>query len=89
MCWYARGKGTPQDYVQAALWYRKAAEQADADAQIELGMLYYEGHGVPQDYAQTAYWFRKSAEQGDDNAQLPSGICTATAMACPKTTRKR
>src|SRR5277367_6141684 len=30
---YANGQGVPQDYAQAVVWYRKAAEQGDADAQ--------------------------------------------------------
>jgi len=33
---YIDGQGVPQDYTQAAQWYRKAAEQGDATAQ---GML--------------------------------------------------
>jgi TPR repeat protein len=55
------GQGVPQDYAQAALWYRKAAEQGDADAQYDLGTWYEEGlnKGVLQDDAQTAFWRRK------------------------------
>src|ERR1035437_8146301 len=34
---YAKGEGVPQDYAQAAVWYRKAAEQGDAKAQYSLG----------------------------------------------------
>ena len=37
---YAYGHGVPQDYTQAAAWYRKAADLGDADAQRELGDLY-------------------------------------------------
>lgn len=35
---YEQGKGVPQDYAQAAAWYRKAAEQGDATAQYYLGV---------------------------------------------------
>ncbi|HEY2858774.1 MAG TPA: SEL1-like repeat protein, partial [Terracidiphilus sp.] len=31
--WY--GEGAPQDYVQAANWFRKAAEQGYAEAQYD------------------------------------------------------
>ena len=34
---YYNGQGVPQDYEQAVAWYRKAAEQGDADAQFSLG----------------------------------------------------
>jgi TPR repeat protein len=43
---YEHGKGVPQDYAQAAAWYRKAAEQGDATAEWLLGGLYDLGHGV-------------------------------------------
>jgi len=46
----------PQDYAQAALWYRKAAEQGVADAQCRLGAWYGTGQGVPQDYAEAYFW---------------------------------
>jgi TPR repeat protein len=31
-------------------WYRKAADQGFATAQLHLGGMYFLGHGVPQDY---------------------------------------
>jgi TPR repeat protein len=42
----------PKDYAQAAVWYRKAAEQGKALAQNNLAFQYAAGHGVPQDFAQ-------------------------------------
>lgn len=50
------------------------AEQGNAEAQVNLGILYHEGRGVPQDYAQAAMWYRKAAEQGNADAQLSLGI---------------
>jgi TPR repeat protein len=66
---YETGKGVPQDYAQAVLWYRKAAEQNLAIAQYRLGVLYANGVGVPLDKAQSAEWFQKAAEQGYVYAQ--------------------
>ncbi len=37
------GHGVPQDYAQAAQWFLKAANQNNADAQLNLGRLYYNG----------------------------------------------
>ena len=34
---YYYGRGVPQDYAQAANWYRKAAVQGEATAQWSLG----------------------------------------------------
>ena len=54
-------------------WYRLAAEQGDADAQSNLGVMYDSGHGVPQDYAEAVRWYRRAAEQGDASAQFDLG----------------
>lgn len=62
---YARGEGVPQDYAEAARWFRKAAELGHAGAQSNLGAMYVNGRGVPQDYAEAVRWYRKGAEQGD------------------------
>src|ERR1700686_5757150 len=60
--WY--GDGVPQDYVEAANWYRKAAERGYAEAQYRLGQMLAIGQGIPQDDAGAANWYRKAAEQG-------------------------
>lgn len=38
--WHLDGQGVPQDYAEAEKWYRKAAEQGDADAHRNLGLTY-------------------------------------------------
>src|SRR5215472_6965852 len=40
------GRGVPQDYAEAAKWFRKAADQGNADAQYGLGLLYFKGLAV-------------------------------------------
>ena len=60
--------GVPQNYVEAMKWYRKATEQGLAEAQSNLGMMYYHGEGVPKDMAEATKWYRKAAEQGDADA---------------------
>ena len=71
---YDNGHGVPQDYAAAVSWYRKAAEQGDADAQYNLGVMYDAGQGVPQDYAAAVSWYRKAAEQGYAGAQYNLGV---------------
>lgn len=70
---YYRGKGVPQSYTEALLWYRKAADQGDARAQQCLASMYYHGEGTPQDYSLAVSWSRKAADQGDPNAQYSIG----------------
>ena len=66
---YSKGPGTPQDYKEAAKWYRLAADQGDAGAQNHLAQLYEAGQGVPHDEAEAAKWFQRAAEQGHVGAQ--------------------
>ena len=42
-------------------WYRKPAEQGDAKAQYNLGLLYRDGQGVPQDWAEAYFWLDLAA----------------------------
>ena len=71
---YATGEGVPEDYAEAARWYRLAAEQGYAAAQSNLGLMYIYGSGLPQDYAEAARWVRLAAEQGDADAQYLLGF---------------
>jgi len=57
-------------YVEAAKWYRKAADQGYAEAQDQLGQMYAAGEGVKQDYTEAIKWFRKAANQENPWAQL-------------------
>lgn len=45
---YFEGKGVHKDYVEAAKWFRRAANQGRAEAQQNLGGMYSRGQGVPQ-----------------------------------------
>ena len=51
-------------------WYRKAAEQGDAEACLALAEAYELGKGVPQDNLEALKWVRKAAELGDAEACL-------------------
>jgi TPR repeat protein/CHAT domain-containing protein len=49
------------------------AERGDAEAQYNLGMMYYFGEGVTQNDIEAAKWFRKAAQQGHADAQFSLG----------------
>jgi len=53
--------------------YQLKANQGDAPAQYNLGLLYYNGVGIPQDSKKAVYWYTKAAEQGHVNAQYDLG----------------
>tara|TARA_R110002020_G_scaffold55477_1_gene153847 strand:+ start:1130 stop:2221 length:1092 start_codon:yes stop_codon:yes gene_type:complete len=60
--------------VDAAKWYRDAAEQGHAVAQDKIGNMYYHGEGVSRDRDKAAEWFRQSAENGNSSAQYRFGL---------------
>jgi TPR repeat protein len=60
---YRDGRGVPQDFTEAASWFRKAADQDNPEAQFNLGFLYLRGLGLPQDYVQAHMWFNLAAER--------------------------
>ena len=53
---YADGKGTPQNYAEAARWWNKAAEAGHLLAAGNLSLIYRGGSGVPSDAKLSAKW---------------------------------
>lgn len=68
LCW--SGAAFAQTSDQALIEYAEYklmlsdAEEGDADAQYDLGMMYIDGRGVAQDSAEAVKLYRMSAEQG-------------------------
>jgi hypothetical protein len=67
------GAGVKQDYAEAMKWYRKAADQGEANAQVSIGWMYSNGLGVKKDDAEAFKWYLMAAEQGDSGAQQDIG----------------
>jgi TPR repeat protein len=83
--WYENGQGgLPKDDSEAVKWYRKAAEQGDADGQNDLGRMYYNGRGVAKDEAEAVKWYQKAAEQGHGWAENNLGWMYATGTGVAK-----
>ncbi|MDO9794827.1 tetratricopeptide repeat protein, partial [Glaesserella parasuis] len=60
-----KGQGVRQNYHQALKWFQKAAEQGNAQAQFNLGAMYYKGHGVRQDKSKAKYYSGLACDNGD------------------------
>lgn len=56
-------------YAEAFSFYQQLAEQGDAKAQFNLGVMYDLGQCVTQNYSFAVSWYLKAAEQGNANAQ--------------------
>jgi len=77
---YSKGNGAPQDYKEAAKWYRLAADQGHALGQKHLSELYDAGRGVPHDEAEAAKWCQIAAEQGLLGAQYSLAVMFASGQ---------
>jgi TPR repeat protein len=72
------------DYVTALRLWRPLAEQGNADAQYNLGLMYARGQGVPQDLAEAHKWYLLAAAQGDGSAQDHLGLMYAQGKGVPE-----
>jgi uncharacterized protein len=70
---YQTGNGVPKDFVQAVIWYRKAAERGYGVAIDNLGMMYLKGSGVEANPVRAQQLFREAADEGTVLAQLHLG----------------
>ena len=71
------------DWETALSEWRPLAEQGDAKAQYNLGLMYAKGYGVPQHDATAVKWFRKAAEQGLAAAQYNLGVMFFNGQGVP------
>ena len=62
------------NFSSAMQFWMPLAEQGDANAQLNVGLMYDAGQGVSVDHARAAEWYRKSAESGLAAAQYNLGL---------------
>ena len=67
---YCKGWGCDLDYSEGVRWYREAANQGLATAEVYLGNSYLHGWGTAQDVAVAVEWFEKAAAHGDSQGDL-------------------
>jgi uncharacterized protein len=66
---YQRG-----DFATALGLLQPLADQGNADAQTNLGVLYEKGQGVARDYRKAVRLYRLAAQQGHPDAQFNLGV---------------
>ncbi len=72
------------DYATALKEWRPLAEQGEARAQTNLGVMYRLGEGVPQDNTEAVRWYRRAAEQGHTKAQFKLGAMYFMGRGVPQ-----
>ena len=74
----AKGKGGNRDQKLVTDWCKKSTEQGDAEAQYELGTIYFKGIGIEKNSAEAWKWIKAAftwiaAEKGHIDAQYQLG----------------
>jgi TPR repeat protein len=72
------------DYAMALTFLRPLAEQGNAPAATQLGIMYLNGRGVAQDYGEALKWFGLAAKQGDGNAEYNLGVMNVDGQGVPQ-----
>ena len=73
---YTYGYGVPVDHVKALAWLQRSADLGDVEAQMAMGMHFFDGVGVAPDYSEAMRWFRLAAQQGHGGAVFNLGKMT-------------
>jgi TPR repeat protein len=72
---YEKGDCISVDFVEAAKWYRVAAELGNCSSMIKLGEYCQSGRGLPTNKTEAVNWYRKAAEKGAVDAMYPLAKC--------------
>ena len=70
----AKAKKLAEDQKEEFNEIKAKAEEGDAEAQFQLGLLYDTGRGVRQNPAKAIRWYRAAADQGHAAAQNNLGL---------------
>jgi hypothetical protein len=82
---YAAGKSVARDLIEAAKWYKKAADTGNIAGELHLAALCRDGgKGFPRDMEQAAALYRMAAEQGDVGAQGTLGLLYSIGQGVPQ-----
>jgi TPR repeat protein len=73
-----------KNYQTALTLLRPLADQGNATAQLEVGLIYEHGLGVSQDLAEAHKWLQKSADQGCAGAQYRLGLMYVYGIGVPR-----
>jgi|GEM_PF-6307984 len=73
--YFGKRHKSANDYAQAVVWYRRAAEMGRVEAMYRLAFLLGMGQGIEKDAPQAIEWLRKAAVAGHGNAMEMLAKC--------------
>jgi TPR repeat protein len=71
---YDDGEGVAENDAEAVKWFRIAADQGNARAQLYLGLKYGKSEGVPESKVDAYFWWNLAAAQGDEAGRFHKGL---------------
>ena len=81
---YFTGDGVPQDAVQAARWYERAAKAGEPVAENQIGYFYQVGIGVPVNLSRAAHWYQLAAASGLMEGEVNLAVVYLGGLGVPK-----
>lgn len=78
---YEMGRGVPQNYKLAAMWYGRAAQQGHSGAQYLLAFLFDRGFGVPADHIEAQKWMILAAATASNRRDVETYVRMRNAIA--------
>ncbi|WP_169338278.1 caspase family protein [Neomegalonema perideroedes] len=77
--------GAPQSYVEAARWYRRAADRGHVFSMYYLGEIYEHGRqGLAQDKVEAVRFYQQAADLGNVYAMLRLGTIYESGFGIPR-----
>ena len=67
----------------AIIWYMRAAEAGNVEAQFTLGTMYLAGSDIEKDAAAAASWLEKAAENDHAQSQFQLAVLYCTGQGVP------
>ena len=72
------------DFTTAVREWTPLAEQGNANAQYNLGIMYDKGRSVIQNYKTAMKWYRRAGKQGNASAQYALGLIYDSGQVVPQ-----
>lgn len=72
-----------QNYIDAAIWFKRAANAGQPNGCFWLGFCYNYGEGVKQDYNEAVKWYTKAIEKNNVNAMYHMAECYRNGWGVP------
>jgi uncharacterized protein len=85
---YDKGEDLPPNPTEAGLWWLKAAEAGDSDAQLVIALRSFNGQGVPQDAERGRYWCNELVKKRQTSGSYCMGYMYQRGFGVPADPKK-